>query len=153
MVRLRLVSGGIRLRRNFCFDDLSGGFSAIAFGDRAIDLHNAYNLERFGTDQSGSEVELSFSRNEHAIDPENLPATVAIRCTGNVRVAFNDLNEIAAPLNDEGIEIAYFDEVYDWASFTTEEIAARQEPLGLHVSFTNGLAVRIFCDQATFATR
>ncbi len=141
------------MRRNFCFDGLSGGFSAIAFGDRVIDLHNAYDLERFGTDQSGSEVELSFSRNERAIDPENLPAAVTIRCTGNVRIAFNDLNEMAAPLNDEGIVIAYFDDSCDWPSFTTEEIAARQEPLGLHVSFINGLAVRVFCDQAALTTR
>jgi hypothetical protein len=137
------------LKRNFEFD----GFSVFRWSDRFIDLHNAYDLESFGTDLSGSEVKLSFARNEHASDPDKLPSKVMLSCTGNVRVAFNDLCEIAAPLNDEGIEIAYFDEGCDWLSFLDEDIARRQEPLGLHVSFINGLAVRIFCDEATLANQ
>jgi hypothetical protein len=152
MVRVRTEEGTISLRRNFRFDSLSGGFSVIAFGDRVIDLHNDYDLERFGTDRSGSEVELTFRRNRHAFKPEGLPARVALRCTGNVKVAFNNLNEIAAPLNDEGIEIAFFDEDCDWASFTDEQIAARQEPLGLDIRFINGLVVRIYCEEVTFQT-
>lgn len=141
---------GHDVKRNFKFDvDLSGGFSVIAYGDRVVDLHNAYDLDQFRTDLNGSEVELTFSRNEYAIDPEGLPAKVALRCTGNVRVAFNDLNEIAAPLNDEGIEIAYFVDD-DWPQFIDEETARRVEPLGLHISFINGLVVRVFCDEATF---
>jgi len=141
-------SGAITLKRNFQFD----GFSAIRWGDRFIDLHNAYDLESFGTDLAGSEVKLSFSRNEYAIDPDKLPSKVTLCCTGNVRVAFNDLGEIAAPLDNEGIEIAYFDEGCDWISFLDEELARSQEPLGLHFSFINGLTVRIFCDEATLAT-
>lgn len=135
------------MKRNFEFD----GFSVVRWGDRFIDLHNAYDLESLGTDLTGSEVRLSFSRNEHAIDPHKLPSKVTLSCTGNVRVAFNNLGEIAAPLNDEGIEIAYFGEGCDWLSFLDEDIARSQEPQGLHVSFINGLAVRIFCDDAAIA--
>ena len=125
----------------------------VRWGDRFIDLHNAYDLESFGTDLTGSEVKLSFTRNEHAIDSDKLPSKVTLSCTGNVRVAFNDLGEITAPLDNEGIEITYFDEGCDWPSFLDEDIARSQEPLGLHVSFINGLAVRIFCNEATLATQ
>jgi hypothetical protein len=132
------------LKRNFQFD----GFSVVRWGDIFIDLHNAYNLECFGTDLIGGEVNLIFAQNEYAIDPDKLPSKVKLSCTGNVRVAFNNLCEIAAPLDDEGSEIAYFDAECDWSSFLDEDIARSQEPLGLHVSFINGLAVRIFCDEA-----
>lgn len=135
------------MKRNFQFDS----FSVVEWGDKSIDLHNAYDLQSFGTDLMGSEAKLSFTRNEHAIDPDMLPSSLTLSCTGNVRVAFNNLGEIAARLNDEGIELAYFDEGCDWLSFIDEEIARSQEPLGLHVSFINGLAVRIFCDEATLS--
>ena len=136
------------MKRNFQFD----GLSVVRWGDRFIDLHNAYDLENLGTNLRGSEVALSFRRNAHAIDPDALPSKVTLACGGNVRVAFNDLGAIAAPIGDEGIEIAYFDEGCDWLSFLDEEIAAREEPQGLHVSF-NGFVVRIFCDEATFTTQ
>jgi hypothetical protein len=132
------------LKRNFQFDPMT----IVRWGDRCIDLHNAYDLEGFGTDVDGSEAKLSFARNAHAIDPDTLPANVTLTCRGNVRVAFNDLTSIAAPLDEEGIEIAYFDEGCDWLSFTDEEMARQQEPQGLHVSFINGLAVRIYCEEA-----
>jgi hypothetical protein len=137
------------LQRNFHFE----GVSVVRWGDRLIDLHNAYDLEAFGTDLSGGEVNLSFTRNAHAIDPDGLPSRVTLTCGGTVRVAFNDLSAIAAPLHDEGIEIAYFDEGCDWLSFLDEDLARQQEPQGLYVSFINGFAVRIFCDEATFATQ
>lgn len=70
-----------------------------------------------------------------------------------MRVAFNDLNAIAAPLNLEGIEIAYFDQDCDWDSFLDEQMTSRQKPQGLNVSFTNGLVVRIFCEGVTPITR
>ena len=142
-------SGAVTLKRNFQFD----GFSVVRWGDGFIDLHNGYDLESFGTNLTGSEATLSFTRNKHAIDPEKLPSKVTLSCTGTVKVAFNDLGEIAAPLDNEGIEIAYFNEGCDWPSFLDEDIARSQEPLGLHVSFVNGLAVRIFCDEATLATQ
>lgn len=136
------------MKRNFRFD----GTSVVRWDERFIDLHNAYDLEGFGTDLSGGEVTLSFRRNEYAIDPDKLPSNVTLTCTGEARVAFNDLSAIAAPLDDEGIEIAYFDEGCDWLSFLDEDIARRQKPQGLHVSFGNEFAVRIFCDEVTFAT-
>lgn len=136
------------MKRNFELDHLT----IVRWGGRSIDLHNDYDLEDFGTDMSGSEVKLAFSRNGHAIDASRLPARVTITCSRNVRVAFNNLSAIAAPLDSEGIEIAYFDEACDWLSFLDEEIARREEPQGLHVSFINGFAVRIFCDEATFLT-
>ena len=137
------------LKRNFQFD----GFSVVRCGDRFLDLHNAYDLECFGTDLAESEVKLGFSRNEFAIDPDELPSQVAFSCTGNVRVVFNDLGKISAPLDDEGTEVAFFDEACDWFSFLNEDIARLQEPLGLHVSFTNGLTVRIFCDEILLTTQ
>lgn len=137
------------MKRNFQFD----GMTVVKWGDRLIDLHNAYDLVVFGTDLSGSEVELGFERNHHAIKPETLPSRVALKCRGNVRVAFNDLCAIAAPIDHEGIEIAYFDEGCDWLSFLDEELVKREEPQGLHISFINGFAVRIFCDEAIFAVQ
>ncbi|MFL0356671.1 hypothetical protein ACI5KX_09325 [Erythrobacter sp. GH1-10] len=137
------------MKRNFQFDS----FSVVRWGDRFIDLHNAYDLKSFGTDLKGNEVRLGFIRNEYAIDPDKLPSKVTLACTGKVRVAFNNLGEIAAPLNNEGIEIAYFDEGCDWLSFLDEDTARSQEPLGLHISFINGFALRIFCDEATLATQ
>ncbi len=137
------------MKRNFQFD----GLSVVRSGDRLIDLHNAYDLESFGTDLAGREVKLGFTRNGHAIEPDKLPSKVALICTGNVRVVFNDLGKISAPLDDEGIEIAYFDEECDWLSFLDEGIARSQEPMGLHVSFINGFAVRIFCDETMLATQ
>lgn len=137
------------MQRNFKFDD----FSVIVLGDRFVDLHNAYNLESFGTDESGTAVTLTFVQNQHAIDPENLPLRVSLHCTGDVRIAFNNINLIAAPLNDEGIEIAYFDQACDWDAFITEEIALVQPPLGLHVEFMNGFVIRIFCDLVTLELR
>jgi len=139
--------GASSLRRNFEFD----GFSVVRWGDRHIDLHNAYDLETFGTDLTGSAVYLTFTLNEHAIEPDKLPPKVSLTCSGNMRLAFNDLGKIAAPLDDEGIEIAYFDEGCGWHSFLSEDMAQSQKPQGLHVTFTNGLAVRIFCDNAAFA--
>ena len=137
------------MKRNFEFDRMT----VVRWNDRFIDLHNAYDLERFGTDMSGSEVNLIFGRNAHAIDPDSLPSKVTLTCSGNIRVAFNDLSAITAPLDDEGIEIAYFDEGCHWLSFLDEDIVQSQEPQGLHVSFINGFAVRIFCDEATFAAQ
>jgi hypothetical protein len=137
------------LKRNFEFDPMT----VVRWGDRLIDLHNAYDLEGFGTDMSGSEVSLTFRRNRHAVDPGSLPSEVTLTCSGNVRVAFNNLTALAAPLESEGIEIAYFDEGCDWPSFLDEEIARQQEPQGLHVSFINGFAVRIFCDEVALATQ
>jgi len=142
-------SGTITLKRNFKFD----GFSVVRWGNNSIDLHNAYDLESFGTDLTGSEVELGFTRNEHAIDPDKLPSKVTLICTGNVKVAFNNLGAISASLDDQGIEIAYFDEGCDWLTFLDEDIARSQEPVGLHVSFVNGLAVRIFCNETTLTTQ
>ena len=133
--------------RNFEFD----GITVVRWGERWVDLHNAYDVASFGTDLSGREVTLSFTRNEHAIKPDTLPANATLCCAGNVRVAFNNLGKIASPLDREGIEIAYFDEGCDWLSFLDEDLARSKVPQGLHVSFVNGLAVRIFCDEVTFA--
>ena len=137
------------MKRNFQFDDIS----VVRWGDRSLDLHNAYEIENFGTDLRGGEVKLSFTRNKYAIGPDKLPEKAVLSCTGNARVAFNDLGEIAAPIRHEGIQIAYFDEGCDWLSFLDEELARSQEPLGLHVSFINGLAIRIFCEEATLTTK
>lgn len=135
------------MKRNFQFDAMS----VVRCGDRLVDLHNAYDLESFGTDLRGGNASLGFKRNAHAIGPDTLPSRMTLTCVRNVRVAFNDLRAIAAPLNEEGIEIAYFDDGCDWQTFLEEGMVETHKPQGLHVSFVNGLAVRIFCDEAVFA--
>jgi hypothetical protein len=140
--------GQTSMKRNFQFNYET----VVRFGDKWIDLHNDYDLERFGTDLSGNTVTLSFTRNENAIRPDALPLKVALHCTGNVRVAFKDLNQIESPLKELGIEIAYFDEDCDWDSYTTEDIAATQEPEGLYVYFMDDLIVRIYCEVVTLET-
>lgn len=140
---------GWTVKRNFKF----GVISVAHWEGRLLDLHNDYDLEGFGTDLDGNAVSLNFVRNEHAIDPEALPLKLTLACTGNVKVAFNDLAAVAAPLNDGGIELAYFDDACDWLSYLDEDVARSQEPRGLHVSFNSGLAIRIFCDRAMLSTR
>jgi hypothetical protein len=139
-------AGDHGMNRNFKFSDTS----VIRLGDKFIDLHNAYDLDLLGTDVDANAATLSFSRNQWAINPEALPPKVVLRCSGNVKVAFNNLNLIVAPLNDEGIEIAYFDANCDWDSYIDETIAIQQEPIGLHVNFMNDLIVRIYCETVTF---
>ena len=134
------------MRRNFKFD----GFSVIHFGGQIIDLHNAYDIECIGTSEDGDAATLTFRRNQHAINPERLPERVSLSCTGNVKVAINNLNHVVGPLNEEGIEVAYFDEHCDWDSLIDEETAATQKPLGLHLQFMNELVVRIYCEAVTF---
>jgi hypothetical protein len=135
------------MKRNFEFEVIT----VVRWGERFIDLHNAYDIDGFGTDLGGSEVRLSFVRNEYALDLE-LPSKVALVCSGNVKIAFNDLGLLAAPLNDEGIQIAYFNDACDWLSLLDEDTARSHPPQGLHVDFINGLAVRIFCDEAALTT-
>ena len=137
------------MKRNFEFDSAT----VVRWDDRYIDLHNAYDLEHFGTDMTGNEVKLTFSRNRHAINASGVPASVELICNGNLRIAFNNLKAIAAPLDREGIEIAYFNEDCDWLSFLDEALARQREPQGLHISFINGFAVRIFCDEVRFAAQ
>ncbi len=133
------------MKRNFELDD----FTVLRWDDKLVDLHNAYDLGQFGTNISGNEIKLIFCRNEYALDPSGLPLSVTLTCSGNVRIAFNNLGTITAPLDKEGIEIAYFDPDCDWRTFLDEETARRYEPAGLHISFVNGLIIRIFCEQAT----
>lgn len=134
------------MQRNFKFD----GFSVVHFEGQIIDLHNAYEIECIGTSAEGDTATLTFRRNQYAINPKSLPDRISLRCTGNVKVAFNNLNHVIGPLNEEGIEVAYFDEHCDWDSLIDEEIAETQKPLGLHLQFMNDLVVRIYCESITF---
>jgi hypothetical protein len=132
------------MRRNFAFD----GITVVRWGKQGLDLHNDYDLRSFGTDLAATEARLTFNRNEHAIAPDRLPEKVTLECTGNVRVAFNDLTALTASLGDEAVELAYFREGCDWTSFLDEKLARQSEPKGLDVRFTNGLVIRIACDEA-----
>jgi len=136
------------VKRNFRLDHPS----ILNVAGKHIDLHNAYDLAAFGTDLDGGQASLVFSRNGHALDKNGLPSMVKLTCSGNVRIAFNDLCAVAAPINHEGIEIAYFDAECDWWSFLDEGIAQRQEPQGIYICFNNGFAIRIACDETTAST-
>lgn len=136
------------MKRNFEFDVMT----IVKWDGKLIDLHNCYDLETFGTDFGGTVFEMAFRQNAFAIPPHELPEMVTLSCSGNLRIVFNDLCAIAAPIVDEGIEIAYFNDECGWRSFLTEELAREWGVQGLHVSFVNGLTVRIFCDEVVLTT-
>ena len=70
------------MKRNFRFDPIS----VIPYEGRTIDLHNAYDLDHFGSDPEGREVVLQFARNEHAMDQTAAPPPVVVDIAKGVGV-------------------------------------------------------------------
>ncbi len=138
-----------RVQKNFTIH----AFAEVIVGDRPIDLHNLYEATSIGTDPPGRAITLKFHRDHRWPGPEGLPETVTLTCSGNLRIAFNDLVEAPVPLRNDAIEIAYYDADCPWDRFLDEGLAASQGFEGLHISFSGGLVLRIRSDIAEIVTR
>ena len=123
-------------------------FAEVIVADRAIDLHNLYGVANITTDQAGDRLTLRFNRDHRWPGPDGLPEAVTLTCSGNLKLAFNDLVDAPVPLREDAVELAYFDEHCEWDSFLDEDLAAIQGFEGLQVSFSGGLVLRIRADVA-----
>ena len=123
-------------------------FAEVIVAGRAIDLHNLYAVSSIGTDLGGDAVTLRFRRDHQWPGPDTLPEAVTLTCSGNLKMAFNDLVDAPLPLRDDAVAVAYFDEHCDWNSFLDEDLAAAHGFAGLHIGFSGGLVLRIRADVA-----
>lgn len=135
------------VQKNFTIPDFSG----VNVGGKAIDLHNLYGVVSIGTDPSGNAITLAFRRDHQWPGPEGLPEKVTLTCSGNLQLAFNDLVDAPVPLREDAVEIAYYDEQCEWDAILDEQLAAAQGFVGLHVSFSGGLVLRVRSDVADLA--
>jgi hypothetical protein len=156
--QLRVESGHWPCARIALPKAMQKNFSSGAMGaelildDRAIDLHNLYSPTIIGTDIAGDTITLIFERDHGWEGPPGLPETVTLKCSGDLKVAFNNLADVPAALREEAIEIAYYDADCPWDHFLDEDLAATQGFEGLHVSFSGGLVLRIRCAVAEATT-
>ena len=132
------------MRKNFSIH----GFAEVMVARTAIDLHNLYSVSSITTDRAGDTLTVTFQRDNQLSGPEGLPTVVTLTCSGNLRVAFNDLVDTPVPLRDDAVELAYYDEDCEWDSFLDESLAAFQGFEGLQLSFSGGLVLRIRSDVA-----
>jgi hypothetical protein len=126
-------------------------YAEVIVADRAIDLHNLYGVASISTDLAGDAVTLRFQRDHQWSGPDPLPEAVILTCSGNLKIAFNDLVHASVPLPDDAVEVAYYDQHCEWDSFLDEELAATQGFEGLHISFSGGFVLRISADIAEIA--
>ncbi len=113
-------------------------FAEVIVADRAIDLHNLYGVASISTDGAGDTVAVRFQRDRQWSGPEALPETVILTCTGNLKIAFNDLVDAPVPLRDDAVEVAYYDEHCEWDTFLDEELATNQASRGSTSAFQGG---------------
>jgi hypothetical protein len=132
------------MQKNFTTPDLA----AVVVADKHIDLHNLYGVVSIGTDVSGNAITLTFQRDHQWPGPEGLPEKVALICSGNLQIVFNNLVDTPVPLREDAVEIAYYDEQCEWDAILDERLATAQGFAGLHVSFSGGLVLRIRADVA-----
>ena len=130
---------------------IGGGFAEVIVANRAIDLHNVYQVTSISTDITGSALTLFFRRNPQSLGREGLPEAVTLICSGNLKIAFNDLVDAPVPLREDAVEVAYYDEHCPWDAFLDEELAADHGFEGLHISFSGGLVLRVRSDVADVA--
>jgi hypothetical protein len=135
------------------------GIAELVVGGKPIDLHNLYRATSISTDVAGSAITLVFQRDHEWQGPEDLPERVTLTCSGNVKLAFNDLALLTAPLSNCAVEVAYFDGDCGWDEFLDEGLATRQGLEGLHFNFEgpdfsldDNFVLRIMCDIAEAAT-
>lgn len=127
-------------------------FAEIIVGGRTIDLHNLYGARSISTDRSGQAITLNFQRDHQWAGPDGLPEEVTLTCSGNLKIAFNELVDAPVPLHDDAVEIAYYDAHCEWDEFLDEDQAVAQGFDGLHVSFSGGMVVRVRSDIAEVVT-
>ncbi|WP_428028449.1 hypothetical protein [Altererythrobacter sp.] len=126
-------------------------FAEVIVADTTIDLHNLYGVASIRTDLAGDVVTLTFQRDRQWSGPDTLPEAVTLTCSGNLKMAFNDLVGALAPLRDDAVEVAYYDADCEWDTFLDEELAASQGFEGLQINFSAGLVLRIRADLAEVA--
>ncbi len=126
-------------------------FAEMIVADRAIDLHNLYRVFSISTDFAGDAATERRHRDHQWPGPEALPEAVILTCSGNLKIAVNDLVDAPVPLRDDAVEVAYYDDHCEWDTFLDEELAANQGFEGLHISFSGGLVLRIRADVAEVA--
>lgn len=119
------------------------GFAELIVAGRTIDLHNLYCVAGITTDLAGGKLTVRFHRDHRWAGPDGVPDAVTLTCSGNLRLAFNDLVDAPVPLREDAVELAYYDEHCDWDFFLDEDLAAKQGFEGLHLSFSGGLVLRI----------
>lgn len=134
--------------KNFSIHD----FAEVIVDNRAIDLHNLYGVASISTDLAGDAITLRFQRDHQWSGPEGLPEAVILTCSGDIKIAFNDLVDTPVPLRHDAVEVAYYDAHCGWDAFLDEDLAAKHGFEGLHVSFSGGLVLRIRADVAQVTT-
>lgn len=129
------------MQKNFTIE----AFAVIETADLAVDLHNLYGLTNVTTDRSGQSIQLVFERDGDflSLSPE-MPRRVIFTCSGNLRLAFNDLSLMASPMKGDGVEIALFTWDCGWDEFLDERLAEAGAD-GLHFMFSEGFVLRIGC--------
>ncbi|WP_447723967.1 hypothetical protein [Sphingomonas koreensis] len=133
------------MQRNFV---LGAGGAEIVTGGRAIDVHNLYNVAILGTDPLGATMTIVFQRDHQWPGPEDLPERLTLTCSGNLKVAFNDLLDLPVPLGSDAVELAYYADHCDWDAQLDESLAAAHGFEGLELRFSGGLALRVRSDRA-----
>lgn len=115
----------------------------VVVGERAIDLHNLYSTTSISTDLDGAAVTVKFQRDHKWQGPDGLPERVTLTCSGDLKMAFNDLLDTPVPLGQDALEITYYNTDCAWGDYLDEDLAAVQGFEGLQISFSGGLVLRI----------
>ncbi len=129
------------------------GQNELILDDRRIDIHNLYAPSELGTDSSGDILSLSFRRDHRVEAASPHPETVILTCSGDVKIAFNDLALTPGALRNEAVEFGYLDADCGWDEFLDEALAAAQGYEGLHIAFSGGLVLRIRAGIAMLSAR
>jgi hypothetical protein len=133
------------VRKNFT---IRAFVEIVPAGAGAIDLHACYAARSIATDLSGQVATVTFRRKHEWPGPAYYPAELTLTCTGNVRVAFNDLVGEGEPLTEQSVTIGYYDALCGWNEWLDEDTAAAQGFEGLQIGFSNGLVLRSGSDAA-----
>jgi len=133
------------MQKNFSIGAMG---AEVIVGASPIDLHNLYSTSDISTDLAGDTITLAFDRDHRWKGPDALPERVLLKCSGNLRIAFNNLAGTAVPVGEDAVEIAYYDAGCGWEHFLDEDLATSQGFEGLHISFSGGLVLRITCASA-----
>jgi hypothetical protein len=137
------------MQKNFSMGAMG---AEVILGDSRIDVHNLYHATAISTDLAGDTITFLFGRDHQLDGPPGLPEQVTLKCTGDLKIAFNDLIDAPVPLRQDAVEIAYYDSNCPWGHFLDEQLAETQGFDGLQVSFTGGLMLRIQCAVAEVTT-
>ena len=137
------------MEKNFLIGSVG---AELVLGGRPIDLHNLYSIKSIGTDATGAAMTLVFQRDHQWEGPEGLPELVRLSCSGDLKIAFNDIVDPPVPLREDAVGIAYYDADCEWDAFLDEDLAAAQGFEGLQISFSGGLVLRIRCAVAEVTT-